>query len=112
MPLYVVRRAADDEPLGYCGLVVGRSVPAEPEVAYEFLEAAHSHGYATEAATAVVQAARTAGSVRLWATIRSWNHPSSRVAARLGFVPDPLATAAHPEPDDGRGDQVWYRLDC
>jgi RimJ/RimL family protein N-acetyltransferase len=111
VPLYVVRLAADDAPLGYCGLVVGRSVPAEPELAYEFLEAAHSHGYATEAAAAVVRAARPAGYVRLWATIRSWNEPSSRVAARLGFVQDPAAAAANPEPDDGRGEQVWNRLD-
>lgn len=97
--------------LGYCGLVVGRSTAAEPELAYEFLEAAHGHGYATEAARAVVAAARSAGYTRLWATIRAWNAPSFAVAGRLGFVRDPAATAAHPEPDDGRGEQVWNRLE-
>ncbi|WIB78242.1 GNAT family N-acetyltransferase [Curtobacterium sp. MCPF17_002] len=111
LPLHPVRVAATGTALGYCGLVVGRSTAAEPELAYEFLEAAHGHGHATEAARAVVDAARTAGYVRLWATIRAWNAPSFAVAARLGFVRDPAATRAHPEPDDGRGEQVWNRLD-
>lgn len=111
LPLWAVRRAEDEGPLGYCGLVIGRSTAEEPELAYEFLTAAHGHGYATEAATAVVAAARAAGYDRLWATIRAWNAPSFRVAEKLGFVRDPAATAAHPEPDDGRGEQVWCRLD-
>jgi len=111
LPLYPVRLAATGSPLGYCGLVVGRSTPEEPELAYEFLEAAHGHGHATEAATAVVAAARAVGYERLWATIRAWNAPSFGVAERLGFVPDAAATAAHPEPDDGRGAQTWNRLD-
>jgi len=111
LPLHPVRLATTGAALGYCGLVVGRSTAAEPELAYEFLEAAHGHGFATEAATTVVQAARSAGYTRLWATIRAWNTPSFRVAERLGFVRDPEATADHPEPDDGRGEQVWNRLD-
>lgn len=80
-------------------------------LSYEFLTAAHGQGYATEAATAVVAAAWAAGYERLWATIRAWNTPSFPVATKLGLVRDPVATAAHPEPDDGRGDQVWNRLD-
>ena len=111
LPLHPVRLGGTGAALGYCGLVVGRSTAAEPELAYEFLEAAHGHGYATEAAAAVVDAARSAGYPRLWATIRAWNAPSFAVAGRLGFVRDPAATAAHPEPDDGRGEQVWNRLD-
>jgi len=111
LPLHPVRLGETGAALGYCGLVVGRSTAAEPELAYEFLEAAHGHGYATEAARAVVDAARSAGYTRLWATIRAWNAPSFAVAGRLGFVRDPAATAAHPEPDDGRGEQVWNRLE-
>lgn len=111
LPLHPVRLGGTGAALGYCGLVVGRSTAAEPELAYEFLAAAHGHGYATEAAAAVVDAARSAGYPRLWATIRAWNAPSFAVAGRLGFVRDPAATAAHPEPDDGRGEQVWNRLD-
>lgn len=111
LPLYPVRLAASGSPLGYCGLVVGRSTPEEPELAYEFLGAAHGHGHATEAATAVVAAARSVGYTRLWVTIRAWNAPSFGVAERLGFLHDPAATAAHPEPDDGRGAQTWNRLD-
>jgi len=110
LPLHPVRSADTDEPLGYCGLVVGRSTPEEPELAYEFRTAAHGHGFATEAAAAVVEAARSAGYRRLWATIRAWNTPSFAVAGRVGFVRDAAATAAHPE-DDGRGELVWTRLD-
>ena len=111
LPLHPVRHPATGAALGYCGLVVGRSTAAEPELAYEFLEAEHGQGYATEAATAVVAAARAAGYRRLWATIRAWNGASFGVAGHLGFVRDAAATAAHPEPDDGRGEQVWNRLD-
>ncbi|WP_225752743.1 GNAT family N-acetyltransferase [Actinotalea sp. Marseille-Q4924] len=100
-----VRRRTDAEPLGYCGLVVGRSTVAEPEVAYELLPWAHGRGYATEAARAVVDAAFATGRARLWATIRSWNAPSLRVAEKLGFRPHRVET-------DADGDVIWHVLDA
>jgi RimJ/RimL family protein N-acetyltransferase len=106
IPLYPVRRILEQDTIGYCGLVVGRSTPTEPELAYELSERAHGHGYATEAGAAVVEAARAAGYERLWATIRAWNTASFRVAEKLGFVP-----TDRPEPDDGRGRTTWMRLD-
>jgi hypothetical protein len=36
--LLTIRRRVDDEPLGYCGLIVGRCSLDEPEIAYELLE--------------------------------------------------------------------------
>jgi RimJ/RimL family protein N-acetyltransferase len=106
IPLYPVRRIRERDTIGYCGLVVGRSTPEEPELAYELSERAHGNGYATEAGAAVVDAARAAGYVRLWATIRAWNTASFRVAGKLGFV-----RTDRPEPDDGRGETIWMCLD-
>jgi RimJ/RimL family protein N-acetyltransferase len=102
--LYVLDVRAGSDPIGYCGLIVGRSTAAEPELAYELLRRAHGMGYATEAARAVVAAATDAGIARLWATVGAWNAPSLHVLDKLGFVRD------RTEPD-GVGELVWARLD-
>lgn len=74
------------EVIGYCGMFAVDGRPAdEPELAYELLAAAHGHGYATEAAQAVVDWAREAGYPRLWADVWDWNTASRRVLAKLGF---------------------------
>lgn len=85
---------------GYCGLITGRSTLEEPEIAYELLRSAHGNGYATEAASAVLAAAIATGRRRLWATVRTWNTPSFRVLAKLGFE------RRHSTWDDG-GELVW-----
>ena len=51
--LAICRREEGDV-IGYCALVVGRSSLDEPEIAYELLRRFHGHGYATEAARALV----------------------------------------------------------
>jgi RimJ/RimL family protein N-acetyltransferase len=84
----VLRNRSDFAALGYAGLVVGRSSLEEPELAYELLPQAHGHGYATEAARAVLDAGFDTGRRRIWATIGSWNAPSLRVAEKLGFRRD------------------------
>ncbi|MFC9558761.1 GNAT family N-acetyltransferase [Agromyces sp. NPDC056965] len=94
----------DGDFLGYCGLVVGRSTIDEPEIAYELLQSAHGMGYATEAAIAVVAAARATGRERIWSTVRAWNAPSFRVLEKLGFRRD------HSTSDD-RGEIVWSVLE-
>ena len=72
--------------IGYCGLfAVDVRPPDEPDLAYELLASAHGHGYATEAARAVVDWAREAGCLRLWADVWDWNTASRRVLAKLGF---------------------------
>ena len=80
-----IRRRAEGDFIGYCGLVTGRSTLEEPEIAYELLRSAHGRGYATEAASAVLDAATATGRRRLWATVRSWNVASFRVLEKLGF---------------------------
>jgi RimJ/RimL family protein N-acetyltransferase len=96
----VLRIRETGEPLGYCGLVVGRASPDEPELAYELLPAAHGQGYATEAARAVLDAAFATGRTRIWATVGPGNAPSFRVLDKLGFRRDRVST-------DERGEHVW-----
>ncbi|RXZ48755.1 N-acetyltransferase [Agromyces fucosus] len=102
--LLTLRRHDEGDFLGYCGLVIGRSNLDEPELAYELLQGAHGNGYATEAATAVVAAARETGRSRLWSTVRTWNTPSFRVLDKLGFRRD-HSTA------DEKGEIVWSVLE-
>ncbi|MFE2943827.1 GNAT family N-acetyltransferase [Streptomyces sp. NPDC059255] len=97
--LAVVRRDAGDF-IGYCGLTAGRASVGEPEIAYELFRRVHGHGYATEAASAVLDAAVATGRERLWSTVRPWNAPSFRVLEKLGFKRDHVST-------DDRGELVW-----
>ncbi|MGJ5893681.1 N-acetyltransferase [Streptomyces sp. V2] len=97
--LAAVRRDTGDF-IGYCGLTVGRASAEEPEIAYELFRHAHGQGYATEAATAVLDAASTTGRTRLWSTVRPWNTPSFRVLEKLAFERHHVST-------DDRGDLVW-----
>ncbi len=101
----VLRRRSDGEALGYTAIVVGRSSLDEPEIAYELLPRARGHGYATEAARALLDAAFDTGRRRIWATIGSWNAPSLRVAEKLGFHRDHCTT------EDVAGEVVWMVCD-
>jgi [ribosomal protein S5]-alanine N-acetyltransferase len=77
--LAVVRRL-DTDVIGYCGLVFeADQVAGEAALAFELLKSAHGHGYATEAARAVVTWAAAAGYQRLWADVWDWNAASRRV---------------------------------
>ena len=53
-----IRRRHEGDFIGYCGLIIGRATADEPEIAYELLKRVHGHGYATEAARAVLEAAK------------------------------------------------------
>lgn len=86
--LLTIRRNTDDEALGYCGLIVGRCSHDEPEIACELLKRFHGHGYATEAAHAVMDAAFATGRTRIWSTVGAWNEPSLRVLEKVGFRRD------------------------
>ncbi|HEY2887912.1 MAG TPA: GNAT family N-acetyltransferase [Candidatus Limnocylindrales bacterium] len=99
-----IRRRAEGDVIGYCALVVGRASLDEPEIAYELLRRFHGHGYATEAARALVDAAAATGRQRLWSTVRPWNLASLRVLEKTGFRRDHITT-------DERGDIVWLLRD-
>jgi RimJ/RimL family protein N-acetyltransferase len=98
--MLALRRKDTGEFIGYCGLLVGRSTLVEPEIGYELFRRAHGHGYATEAALAVVDAAARTGRSRLWATVRPDNAASFRVLEKLGFM-------RHHSGWDGSGEFVW-----
>lgn len=84
--LAIERKAARDV-IGYCGLVdSGRGSEGEPELAFELLRRVWGQGYATEAAWAVLDWARSSGYERLWATVWAWNTASRRVLAKVGFT--------------------------
>lgn len=89
--------------IGYCGLVdSGRTVPGEPELAFEFLRRDWGQGYATEASLVVMDWARWSGHKRLWATVWDWNTASRRVLAKLGFI-----ETGQREVDPGRGTTLF-----
>ncbi|WP_269854635.1 GNAT family N-acetyltransferase [Streptomyces sp. RPT161] len=98
--LLPIQRRNEGDFIGYCGLITGRSTVEEPEIAYELFQRAHGRGYATEAASAVLDAAIATGRKRLWATVGAWNTPSFRVLEKLGFERD------HVSRDDS-GEVVW-----
>ncbi|MGN8050881.1 GNAT family N-acetyltransferase [Curtobacterium sp. 22159] len=103
--LLVVERRDTAAALGYCGLVANSADPTgAPELAYEFLRATWGHGYATEAASAVVELARAVAHPLLVATVRAWNTPSLRVLAKLGFV-----DTGERERDDVHGDSLRWQ---
>lgn len=85
--LLAVEERDSAQVLGYCGLVDSDCGAAgEPEIAFELLRRYHGHGYATEAARAVVERARRDGHQRVWATVWDWNLASRRVLTKLGFT--------------------------
>jgi RimJ/RimL family protein N-acetyltransferase len=85
--LPAIERKLAGDVIGYCGLIdTGRGAEGEPELAFELLRRAWGRGYATEAATAVVDWARSSGYPRLWATVWDWNTASRRVLGKLGFT--------------------------
>ncbi|MFE6747492.1 GNAT family N-acetyltransferase [Kitasatospora purpeofusca] len=85
--LLAVERKGSHDVIGYCGLVdTGRGSAGEPELAFELLRRVWGRGYATEAASAVLDRARSSGHERLWATVWDWNTASRRVLAKLGFT--------------------------
>lgn len=98
--LLPIQRRAEGDFIGYCGLIIGRSTLEEPEIAYELFQRVHGHGYATEAASAVLDAAIATGRKRLWSTVGAWNTPSLRVLEKLGFERDHVSM-------EDNGEVVW-----
>jgi len=81
--LLAIELRSTGEMIGYCGLIP-REGSDEPELAFELLQRFWGHGYATEAARAIIGS--VTGHRRLWAGVREWNTASRRVLEKLGFV--------------------------
>jgi len=71
--------------IGNCGVFEGRTSSEEPEIGYLIRASHRRRGYATEAATAVLQQCREAGLRRVWASIRPHNTASQHIVTRLGM---------------------------
>jgi RimJ/RimL family protein N-acetyltransferase len=83
--MYLVGLKHTGEPIGLCGLVKRETLPV-PDVGFALLPAYWSHGYAFEAAAAVMRYARDAlGHSRLLAIVKPDNARSIRLVERLGF---------------------------
>ncbi len=100
--LLAIERKSAQGFIGYCGLTIGAATEAEPEIAFELFRAHQGRGFATEAAFAVLDAARASGRSRLWATVRDWNVASFDVLAKLGFFDSGRRTI-----DPVHGDTIW-----
>ena len=84
--LYLVLRDMDAVPIGICGLIKRDTLP-EVDLGYAFLQAYCGHGYAIEAARAVIaHARRDIGLTRLMAITGPDNERSQALLAKLGFV--------------------------
>jgi RimJ/RimL family protein N-acetyltransferase len=84
--LLAIQRKSPGDVIGYCGLVDDAGPEGEPELAFELLRRVWGRGYATEAASAVLDWARAAGYGRVWASVWDWNSASRRVLAKVGFA--------------------------
>ena len=113
--LWVVERAADGVFLGFVGLnTVSFDAHFTPalEIGWRLARAAWGHGYATEAARAVVERARERGIEELVSFTVPANEPSWRVMERIGMTHDPADDFDHPrvEPGHPLERHVLYRL--
>jgi [ribosomal protein S5]-alanine N-acetyltransferase len=85
--LYLVEDRHTATPMGMCGLVVRPVLPG-PDIGFAFLPSVEGRGYALEAATVMVHAARHRfGLHELHAIVQPSNARSLRLLGRLGFDP-------------------------
>lgn len=79
--------------VGQCGLVPVEGKGPEIEIAYHFAKASWGNGYATEAATAVVEyGLKTIGLERIIAIVMPQNVASCRVVEKAGMQFEGIAT--------------------
>jgi RimJ/RimL family protein N-acetyltransferase len=84
--LYLVERLEDEAPIGICGILRRDALP-DPDLGFAFMPAYWKHGYAFEAASAVLAHARGPLAIgRLLAVTNPANEPSIRLLGRLGFT--------------------------
>ncbi len=97
--LYLVERKQDAIPMGICGLLKRESLE-DFDLGFAFLPAYWSQGYATEAAQAVLKAARDdAGLLRIVAITSLETHASMKLLGKLGFVFEGMMRLAEDEPE-------------
>lgn len=96
--LYAVEIKATGRFIGYVGLhEIGFEADFTPgvEIGWRLDADHHNHGYATEAAKAVLKLAKAAGIKRLYSFTAKVNIPSERVIQKIGMAK--AGEFAHPE---------------
>jgi [ribosomal protein S5]-alanine N-acetyltransferase len=93
---YGVRDRMRGRLIGNCGVFAGRTGPAEPEIGYMIRREVQGHGYASEAAAAVMSECARARLRRVWATVRPSNAASVRILERIRME-------LHHKEEDDRG---------
>jgi RimJ/RimL family protein N-acetyltransferase len=82
--LYVVERKSDAAPIGMCGLIK-RDTLDHVDIGFALLASVAGQGFAYEAASAVVQLAKTLGLPRLLAITTPTNRASQKLLGKLGL---------------------------
>ncbi|MDE0758316.1 MAG: GNAT family N-acetyltransferase [Pseudomonadales bacterium] len=82
---YLMQRRDDDEVVGFAG-IVDRDFLDTPDIGYALLQRHEGNGYATEAASAILDHARTSMQLkRVGAIISTGNDRSISVVQRIGM---------------------------
>ena len=92
--LWLVSPAGGNSPAGFCGYWVFDELGPEPQLLYAFTAEHSGNGYATEAAEALVAAARVAGLPSVCAAVDEPNAASVRVLEKVGFAQTGTAPGA------------------
>jgi len=83
--LYALQLKSSSSPIGLCGLLK-RDFLSAPDLGFALLPEYRGHGYATEAARAVMSHARAGlGIERLYAIVKPGNRRSVRLLEQFGF---------------------------
>ena len=103
--MYVIELKASGAPVGLCGLVKRDTLP-DPDLGFALLDEHAGHGYALEAAEAMLHHAReTLKIARLLAITSPANARSEKLLGKLGFR---LDDAPHVNPE-GEHLNLWSR---
>jgi ribosomal-protein-alanine N-acetyltransferase len=103
--LYLVEVKDGAVPAGICGLLK-RDILEDVDVGFAFLPEFWAHGYAREAAAAVLGDAERRGFTRVLAITSPDNHRSMRLLEKLGFRPD----RAIRQPGDAADVKIFARV--
>jgi len=97
--LYLVERTEGGIPLGMCGLIKRASLE-DVDIGFAFVPSAWGHGYAREAASAVMELGKSAfGLNRLAAVTTEDNERSMRLLEKLGFRFERMVKLSPEEPE-------------
>jgi RimJ/RimL family protein N-acetyltransferase len=106
LPRFLVTRARDAALIGCTGISASEGEPGAVELGYWIARQHWGQGYATEAARAVLEVARTLGHGRAVSSHFLDNPASGRVLEKLGFTATGIVAPRH---SCGRGEMAMAR---